>query len=82
MARQSFRKVLLFGLETPAAMAACEVEPVDAMLVAVHPWDADGAHRAGLSAAWINRGGGRYPDYFLPADLEAASLLHLADRLR
>jgi 2-haloacid dehalogenase len=64
------------------AMAVCDVEPVDAMLVSVHPWDTDGGHRAGLAAAWINRGDGRYPDYFLPPDLEAASLLDLADRLR
>ena len=46
------------------AMAACDVEPVDAMLVWVHPWDTDGAHRAGLAAAWINRGGGRYRTTF------------------
>jgi 2-haloacid dehalogenase len=64
------------------AMAACDVEPADAMLVSVHPWDTDGGHRAGLAAAWINRADGRYPGYFLPPDLEAASLLHLADRLR
>jgi 2-haloacid dehalogenase len=64
------------------AMAACDVDPMDAMLVSVHPWDTDGAHRAGLAAAWIDRGGGRYPEYFLPPDLRAASLLHLADRLR
>jgi 2-haloacid dehalogenase len=63
------------------ALAACEVDPVDAMLVAAHPWDTDGARRAGLASAWINRGGGRYPDYFLPPDLEAASLLRLADQL-
>ena len=64
------------------AIAACEVDPVDAMLVAAHPRDTDGAHRAGLASAWINRTGGPYPDYFLPPDLEAASLLDLADRLR
>jgi 2-haloacid dehalogenase len=64
------------------ALAACEVKnPADAMLVAAHPWDTDGAHRAGLAVAWINRADGRYPDYFLPPDLEAASLLHLADQL-
>jgi 2-haloacid dehalogenase len=64
------------------ALAACEVDAADAMLVAAHPWDTDGAQRAGLASAWINRGSGRYPDYFLPPDLEVASLRHLAIRLR
>jgi 2-haloacid dehalogenase len=64
------------------ALATCGVDAADTMLVAVHPWDTHGARSAGLAAAWINRGGGRYPDYFLPPDLEVASLLHLANRLR
>jgi hypothetical protein len=54
-------------------MAACQVDPADAMLVAAHPWDTDGAHRAGLASAWIDRCGSRYSDYFLPLDLEAAA---------
>ena len=37
--------------------------------------------RAGLGTAWVNRGGGRYPDHFSPADLEVASLTELAERL-
>lgn len=32
------------------------------MLVAVHPWDVDGAARADMSTACINRTGPRYPD--------------------
>jgi 2-haloacid dehalogenase len=51
------------------ALARCGVEPRDAMLVAVHPWDIDGAARAGLATAWIDRAGGPYPDYFRAADL-------------
>ena len=51
------------------------------MLVAVHPWDIDGAHRAGLRTAWVNRGGGPYPAHFSPADLEVASMTELAERL-
>jgi 2-haloacid dehalogenase len=84
---ESFLSVEQAGVWKPApgayayAISACEINAADAMLVAAHPWDTDGAHRAGLASAWINRGGGRYPDYFLPPDLEAASLLHLADRL-
>jgi hypothetical protein len=82
VARQSFRKALLFGLETPAAMAACEVEPVHAMLVAVHPWDADGHTERD------------YPRHGSTEAVEGTrttscrrisrlpSLLHLADRLQ
>lgn len=63
------------------ALDVCGVDADDAMLVAVHPWDVDGAHRAGLRTAWINRGGARYPSYFSAPDLEATSLPHLADLL-
>lgn len=75
------------GLWKPAAGAyayALErsgVDPMDAMLVAVHPWDIDGAARAGLATAWINRAGGPYPDYFRAPDLSPRSLAELADQL-
>lgn len=36
----------------------------DAMLVAVHPWDVDGAARAGMRTAWLDRRGTAYPSYF------------------
>lgn len=64
------------------ALAKCGVEPADSMLVAVHPWDTDGARRAGLGSAWINRRGGSYPGCFLPPDVEARSLVDLAAKLR
>ena len=76
------------GVWKPAARAyayaleVCGVEPEDAMLVAVHPWDIDGASRAGLATAWIDRSGGHYPSYFAAPDVEAASLVELADALR
>jgi len=63
------------------ALAECGVEPLDAMLVAMHPWDIDGARRADLATAWVNRAGGRYPAYFTAPDLEVASLTELADAL-
>jgi len=84
---ESFLSVEQAGIWKPApgayafALDACGVDPMDAMLVAAHPWDTDGARRAGLAAAWINRTGGRYPEYFRPPDLEAASLRNLADLL-
>lgn len=72
------------GIWKPAAAAyayaldQCGVPAPDAMLVAVHPWDVDGAGRAGLATAWVNRSGGTYPGYFRGADLEVSSLTDLA----
>jgi len=63
------------------ALQECGVEPQEAMLVAVHPWDIDGASRAGLATAWVNRPGGPYPDHFRAPDVTAASLINLADQL-
>ena len=64
------------------ALRVCDVAPADAMLVAVHPWDTDGAARAGLASAWIDRSGsGRYPAYFQQPDLVAGSFTDLAARL-
>ena len=40
------------------------VAPEQMMLVAVHPWDVDGAGRAGLSTAWIRRTERDYPGFF------------------
>jgi 2-haloacid dehalogenase len=85
---ESFLSVEQAGIWKPApgaygyALATCDVDAQEAMLVAVHPWDTDGAARAGLATAWINRTGGRYPDYFRAPDLEAASLGELAEQLR
>jgi 2-haloacid dehalogenase len=64
------------------ALAECDVDPMDAMLVAGHPWDTDGAQRAGLASAWINRSGARFPGHFRKPDLETTSLVDLAEQLR
>ena len=48
---------------------------------AAHPWDTDGARRAGLAATWVNRAGGLYPAYFLAPDLDLSSLVDLGQRL-
>lgn len=63
------------------AAQECAVELSDMMLVAVHPWDIDGANRAGLGTAWINRTDATYPGYFTAPTLEATSVRHLAQLL-
>jgi 2-haloacid dehalogenase len=60
------------------AAERCGVRPRDVTLVAVHPWDVDGARRAGLRGAWINRQGASYPQTFAPPDIVASDLAALA----
>lgn len=64
------------------AAGVCGV-PLDQMLlVAVHPWDIDGAARAGMRTAWINRPGGPYPSYFAPPEFTVSALTELAGCIR
>ena len=63
------------------ALRECRVEAADAMLVAVHPWDTDGAQRAGVASAWINRAGGAFPTVFQRPTIEVSSLPALAREL-
>lgn len=57
-------------------LATTEID--DMLLVAVHPWDIDGAARAGLHTAWIDRTGASYPSYFRTPELIASSLRDLS----
>jgi 2-haloacid dehalogenase len=55
---------------------------VDRMaLVAVHPWDIDGARRAGLQGFYLDRRDTPYPEAFLAPDLQTPDLRALADVL-
>ena len=63
------------------ALVECGVDAADAMVVAAHPWDINGAARAGLGTAWINRAERRYPAYFTPPHLSVASMPDLARAL-
>lgn len=63
------------------AAEACGVRLDALMLVAVHPWDIHGAKCAGLRAAWINRDGAGYPDFFSSPELTCSSFEALADEL-
>lgn len=63
------------------AARSCGVQTGEMMLVAAHPWDIDGAGRAGLRTAWVDRAGDRYPDHFERPEETVASLTELAMRL-
>lgn len=88
--RQHFERVLSVddaGVWKPApesyryAARACATDPARMLLVAVHPWDVDGAGRAGMRTAWVDRRGTPYPDHFHPPDHTVAGLPQLAELL-
>ena len=54
------------------------VRPAEATLVAVHPWDIDGAARAGLRTAWINRSGVDYPAHLTSPERTVRTVGELA----
>lgn len=59
-----------------------QVRPEQAMLVAVHPWDVDGAARVGLQGAWLRRGVESYPETMVTPDVVADDVGELARMLR
>ena len=63
------------------AAQSCRTPLDEMMLVAVHPWDIDGASRAGMSTAWINRTESPYPPYFSPPDVTVSRLTDLAGQI-
>lgn len=72
------------GVWKPASAAyryasrTCGAEPSEMLMVAVHPWDIDGAARAGLRTAWLDRQGRPYPGYFRAPDISVTDLRQLA----
>ncbi|MGV9776328.1 haloacid dehalogenase type II [Streptosporangium sp. NPDC003464] len=62
------------------AVGRAGVHPDQAVLVAVHPWDIDGAQRAGLVGAWLDRHGTPYPGVMTAPHLSAPDLVSLAGR--
>jgi 2-haloacid dehalogenase len=63
------------------AVRVCGSRPEEVVLVAVHPWDVDGAARAGLRTAWIDRAGTPYPRSSTSPGLRAGDLVDLRARL-
>jgi 2-haloacid dehalogenase len=84
---QAHLSALDFGRWKPApepyrgACARLGVDPSDAALVAVHPWDVDGAQRAGLTGAWVDAGGRPYPEAMLAPDVSGRGLVEVARAL-
>lgn len=57
------------------------IAPEQTALVAVHPWDVNGASRAGIRSAWLNRSGVPYPEVFAEPDCSARHLPALAEEI-
>lgn len=63
------------------AARMCGTELADMVMVAAHPWDIDGAARAGMQTAFVNRTGMPYPPYASPPTYTVDDLRTLADAL-
>ncbi|MHC3467932.1 haloacid dehalogenase type II [Streptomyces sp. 7R007] len=63
------------------AVERAGTRPDQALLVAVHPWDVDGARRAGLLGAWVRRGAAGYPRTMSEPTYTVGDLGELADVL-
>ena len=59
------------------AARSCQVHVGEMCLVAVHPWDIDGAARAGLQTAYVDRSGAPYPGVFRPPTVTVRALTEL-----
>jgi 2-haloacid dehalogenase len=54
--------------------------PVEELaMVACHPWDVDGARRAGLQTVFVNRSGGPFPATFLDPTYTVAGVDEIAE---
>ncbi|MEP6953366.1 MAG: haloacid dehalogenase type II [Solirubrobacteraceae bacterium] len=63
------------------AARTCAADPGELALIAVHPWDIDGARRAGLRTGWLSRDGGAYPPFFGAPEATAHDLPRLVATL-
>ena len=63
------------------AAERCGVDPGDMVLIAVHPWDIDGARGAGLRTGWLSRAGAPYPPYMREPEATGHTLAELARQL-
>ena len=61
------------------AAQTCDVKADEMLLVAVHPWDVDGARRAGLQSCWVNRSEAPYPATFLDPTYTVETVEEIAE---
>ena len=57
------------------------LEPAQAAMIAVHPWDVQGAQQVGMVGAWLDRDHERYPTGFVAPDVTASDLPGLVTTL-
>ncbi len=63
------------------AARVCGTRLAEMLLVAVHPWDINGAASVGMATAWLNRSGRAYPSHFAAPDHNVRALTDLLSRL-
>lgn len=63
------------------AARMCGTKLADMVMVAAHPWDIDGAARAGMQTAFVNRTGMPYPPYASPPTYTVDDMRTLPDVL-
>ncbi|WP_432483277.1 haloacid dehalogenase type II [Kineococcus esterisolvens] len=63
------------------ALRTCGLVAAGSLFTAVHPWDLDGAARAGFPTAWLDRDGRPYPSASPAPDLVAPGVDALAEVL-
>lgn len=60
------------------AAEQCGVPLERCAMVAVHPWDLQGAGRLGMTTGWIDRRGTPWPDVFAPPTVRGTTLTDVA----
>ncbi|WP_432533859.1 haloacid dehalogenase type II [Kineococcus arenarius] len=60
-------------------LRVCDLAAGEALFTAVHPWDLDGAARAGFATAWLDRDGRPYPSASPAPSLVATGVDALAE---
>ena len=63
------------------AAAVTGVSLAEMVMVAVHPWDLEGARTVGMRTVYVNRSGARYPTHLSEPDLTVRSFADVADAL-
>lgn len=63
------------------AARCCAADRGELALIAVHPWDIDGARRAGLRTGWVSRAAATYPPFFLAPEATGRDLPELVATL-